>query len=88
MLRDLRKTMGTEDRHAALMRLIPIVESLTEKDFPIEVTDPIRLAIPIQLDAMLKKKAVELERPYLRVLVKAAERWISSNLTPTDDYVI
>jgi hypothetical protein len=88
MLRDLRKTMGTEDRYTALLQLVPIVESLTEKDFPVEVIDPIRLAIPTPLDETLKKKAAEVERPYLRLLVRAAERWIATHNTPTDDWVI
>ena len=88
MLRDLRKTANTVDRYTALMQLVPIVESLTEKDFPAEVIDPIRLAIPLELDAALKKKVVEIEQPYIRLLVRAAQTWIATHNTQIDDWAI
>jgi hypothetical protein len=59
-----------------MLRLIEDVESLVEEDFKVEMPDPIRIIVPLELDKIIKDKAKELGQPYIRVLIRAAEKWL------------
>ena len=76
LLRDLRKWSVQEtDRYGAFLQLAPYIQALEDEDFPVEVLDPIRLAIPAEIDQLLKVKSKAIDKSYLKVLIRAAEKW-------------
>ena len=76
LLRDLRKWSVQEtDRYGAFLQLAPYIQALADEDFAVEVLDPIRLAIPIEIDQLLKVKSKAIDKSYIQVLIRAAEKW-------------
>jgi hypothetical protein len=78
LLRDLAKNGGVADRHTAFLELVPIVEGLTEIDLALPPLDPIRLGIPASLDKALRDKKAELNKPFIRLLLIAARKWLDA----------
>ncbi len=76
--RDRIRLLGFGDgmsRHEALLQLVPIVERLDMIDIRESQRRPIRIAIPVELDRVIRERKAATGQPYVQILLEAARRY-------------
>ena len=71
---------GKADRYEALCGLTEIIPELDLPDIRDRKPAPLRLGIPVALEAAIHLKAEETGQPYVRVLLAAAAEYRQRNL--------
>ena len=76
LLQDLgRMRPGVEDRHAALLELVAIVDELKLEDVRGRERRPLRIRIPEELEQTINRKAEATGQTFLAVLIEAAREY-------------
>ncbi len=71
----VRVKPGTEDRHAALLELVAIVDQLDLEDVRERERRPLRFRIPEELEEAINRKAEATGQNFLAVLIEAAREY-------------
>jgi hypothetical protein len=66
---------GTEDRHAALLDLVAIVDQLKLEDVRERERRPLRFRIPEELEQAINRKVEATGQNFLTVLIEAAREY-------------
>jgi len=82
--RDLLRYLGRgpeleEDRHEALLALVPIVEALDMPVIKKSERKPLRFGIPKKLDTAIRKVTDETDQKFIGVLLEAARIYREQN---------
>ena len=76
LLQDLgRMRPGVEDRHAAFLELVPIVDDLELEDVRERERRPLRIRIPEELEQSINRKTEATGQTFLGILIAAAREY-------------
>lgn len=71
--------LNNQSRHQALCNLVPIVQELTLPDQREQKRQPLRVGIPLELNAVIRKSAEQNGQNYVEILMAAVNEYYRRN---------